>query len=164
MELELDTARGIKRAPAAVFRPGDVGSHPVVVYLHGDSGLGAPMLAWAPKLAEAGFIALVGRYKPAPMTPGRIDCSDCPLAQEGLAALLDVAHRLPGARTDSVGILGLTGGAVEALRAARRSDVQAVVLIPGRPPPRTRCGCKRQCSCSGSPRRTLRLACSSTCR
>jgi dienelactone hydrolase len=91
------------------------------------------MLAWASKLAEAGFIALVGRYKPAPMAPGRIECDDCPLAHEGVAALLSLAHRLPRARTGSVGILGLSGGAAEALRAARRSDVQAVVADSGTP-------------------------------
>jgi dienelactone hydrolase len=46
---------------------------------------------------------------------------------------VDLAHLLPGGRVEAVGVLGLSGGAIEGLRAGRRADVQAVVADSGAP-------------------------------
>jgi hypothetical protein len=89
----------------------------VVVYLHGSSGLGEVMLAWAPQLAAAGFLTVVGCWGRTPELPDLIACPRGPVPARGgvgVAGLVAAARALPGARADAVGLLGLSAGADEA--------------------------------------------------
>jgi dienelactone hydrolase len=101
------------------------GPSPVVVYLHGASGLTTPMLAWALRLAAAGFLTVAGCWKPtfafaaASASANVIGCPDAPVAV-GIQGLIAAARTLPGARADAVGLLGLSAGADAALLVAGR--------------------------------------------
>ncbi len=97
---------------AAVFRPEGSGPFPVVVYLHGSSGLTGAMLRWAPKLNAAGFLVVAGCYKLVLRVQDRIACPNGARSEDGLAALMAVAHQLPDAKQESIGVLGLSEGAL----------------------------------------------------
>ena len=114
---------------AAVFRPAATGSHPVVVYLHGSTGLAEPELAWAQVLADHGFIVVAGCYldvDPAASRPTAhywIPCPGLPqgepadpaAARPAYEALLDAAGALPDAAPGALGVVGVSYGAIEAL-------------------------------------------------
>lgn len=114
---------------AAVFRPAATGTHPVVVYLHGSTGLAEPELAWAQVLADHGFIVVVGCYldvDPAASKPTEhywIPCPGLPrgepddpaAAKPAYEALVDAASALPDAAPGALGVVGVSYGAIEAL-------------------------------------------------
>ena len=113
----------------AVYRPAAPGPHPVVVYLHGSSGLNEPELAWAHGLAQRGYIVVAGCYLDAdpgvykPTPHYWIACPGLPQgepahpawARPAYEALLDVASALPDAQPGGVGVVGVSHGAITAL-------------------------------------------------
>jgi dienelactone hydrolase len=114
---------------AAVYTPASGGRHPVVVYLHGSSGLASVQVRWARQLATAGFIVVVGCYlnvmaPGSPATPSMwIECGDLhdlSTASDGdvqtaIAALIDAATTLPAASVDKIGVLGVSEGGIREL-------------------------------------------------
>ena len=122
-----------RRILAAVFRPTGEGPFPVVVYLHGGSGLSTGMLRWAPQLSEAGFLVLAGCYVLTLRATNRIACPDGPTSDRSVAALLDVATQLPDARRDGLGVLGLSLGARMAFATLGDPRIRAVVADSGDP-------------------------------
>src|SRR5437868_5298629 len=54
---------------AAVFRPPGQGPFPLVIELHGSSGLKDVDIKWAARLAEAGFITLAGCWQSSTVPP-----------------------------------------------------------------------------------------------
>ncbi len=125
---------GIRQLLAAAFRPAGEGPFPVVVYLHGASGLSTGMLRWAPRLSDAGFLVLAGCYTLVLPARNRVACPDGPVSEDGLAALIDVARQLPGAKQDAIGLLGLSLGARMTFWAvSHRSDIRAAVADSGHP-------------------------------
>jgi dienelactone hydrolase len=114
---------------AAVFRP-STGSRPlpVVVFLHGSSGLPKPELTLAPRLADAGFIVVAGCYLDADPGVSKQIFMPCPgvpddqraspsATTNSVRALLDMASTLPGAEPGVIGELGISLGANVALSA-----------------------------------------------
>jgi dienelactone hydrolase len=111
---------------AAVFRQAGRGPAPVVVFLHGSSGLPKPALGWAPRLAAAGFVVLVGCYltadprvstqvfMPCPGVPDDLHSSDSTSAA-AVSTLVDAAGVLPGVRPGPVAEVGISLGANLAL-------------------------------------------------
>jgi len=122
-----------RRSLAATFRPAGEGPFPVVVYLHGGSGLATGMLRWAPRLSEAGFLVLAGCYALTLRAANRIACPDGPSSDRGLEALLDVATELPDARRDGLGVLGLSIGARMAFSTLGDPRIRAVATDSGDP-------------------------------
>lgn len=128
----------------AVFRPASAGPHPVVVYLHGSTGLAEPELAWAHGLTSHGFIVVAGCYldvDPAANRPTShywIPCPglprgepDDPAAVKGsYEALLEVATALPDAAPGALGVVGVSYGAIEAL-SIKEPRVEVVVADSG---------------------------------
>ena len=119
---------GITRADgavqyAAVYRPAKPGRYPVVVYLHGSTGLEDLELVWAAHLAERGYVVLAGCYLNAPATSRFVACPSLPLGEPmaptevgpAYDALLSVAAALPGARPGALGVVGVSYGAITAL-------------------------------------------------
>lgn len=129
---------------AAVFRPASPGRHPVVVYLHGSTGLAEPELAWAQVLADRGFIVVAGCYldvDPAAAKPTShywIPCPGLPrgepshpaAVQPGYAALLDAASALPDTEPGALGVVGVSYGAIEAL-STHEPRVKVIVADSG---------------------------------
>jgi dienelactone hydrolase len=124
---------------AAVFRPQGAGPFPVVVVLHGASGLQPSHLALADEVARAGFLVVVGCWQLIASPPAAVPnpvCSEAPpqahwqtdpAANSG-KELIAAARTLPGARADRVGLYGLSRGGNAALWAASTGvGVQAVV-------------------------------------
>jgi dienelactone hydrolase len=133
-------AAGSRKLLAAVFRPQGRGPFPVVVVLHGASGLQQDHLALAAELARAGFIGVAGCWQfiasPPAAAPNPV-CADAPPQaawQKDPAAhsgkeLIAAARTLPGARADRVGLYGLSRGGNAALWAASTgASVQALVV------------------------------------
>jgi dienelactone hydrolase len=134
-----------KHQLVAVFRPEARGRHPVVVYLHGSSGLEEPELAWAQRLADRGFIVVAGCYlnpDPAAYRPSAhfwIPCPELPDEEHSSAretarayqALLGVATALPDAKRHSLGVVGVSLGAIIALTSAAEPRVKAIVADSG---------------------------------
>jgi dienelactone hydrolase len=134
-----------KHQLVAVFRPKAHGRHPVIVYLHGSSGLAETELGWAQRLANRGFIVVAGCYlnpDPAAYQPSThfwIPCPDLPDAEHNTAmatarayrALLDVASALPDAKPGALGVVGVSLGAIVALTSATEPRVRAIVADSG---------------------------------
>lgn len=118
---------------AAVFRPDGEGPFPVIVYLHGSSGLGPAMLRWAPRLSKAGFLVIAGCYVLTLPMANRIACPDGPSSEPGVAALIGVASQLPDGRRDGIGVLGLSVGARMAFSMLGDPNIRAVVTDSGDP-------------------------------
>ena len=132
-------ARAGRKMLAAVFRPQGAGPFPVVVLLHGASGLQTSHLALADEVARAGFLVVVGCWQsiasPPAAAPNPV-CSEAPpqaawqadpAANSG-KELIAAARTLPGARPDRVGLYGLSRGGNAALWAASTGvSVQAIV-------------------------------------
>ena len=127
-----------------VFRPPGAGRHPVVVVLHGSSGLAMVQLAWARRLADAGFVVLAGCYLDvAPSArvsspDGWVRCAGLPDAAHSSAAgitraydaLLDTATSLPGVEPGVLGVIGVSYGGIVAL-STREPRVRAIVADSG---------------------------------
>lgn len=132
-------ARAGHKLLAAVFRPQGAGPFPVVVLLHGASGLQPSHLALADEVARAGFLVVVGCWQFIASPPAAVPnpvCSEAPpqaawqadpAANSG-KELIAAARTLPGARPDRVGLYGLSRGGNAALWAASTGvSVQAIV-------------------------------------
>jgi len=128
----------------AVARPKGSGPFPAVVILHGVEGFRPHYVELARALADADFIGaaaawFAGSRAPAG-GPGFSDVMACPrcpsievapqAAAPTIAALLEAARTLPGARPDRVGLFGQSRGADAALSTVSSgTPVQALVLI-----------------------------------
>jgi dienelactone hydrolase len=111
-----------KQQLAAVFRPPHpAGLSPVVVLLHGSSGLARIQLDLAHRLTKAGFVVLAGCYLDATPSPtlSVMPCAGLPNGntateanvRPGYKALLDVATHLHGVDPAKLGVLGISLGA-----------------------------------------------------
>lgn len=115
---------------AAIFRPSGTGPFPAVVYLHHSVGVTADQLALGRALSEGGFIVVVGCYTRASSV---LNCRQLP--DDPVGAMIELAKRLPGARSGGVGLVGCSIGASQALvTAASRNDVGAIVSDSGGAP------------------------------
>jgi dienelactone hydrolase len=128
----------------AVYRPSAPGPHPVVLYLHGSTGLNETEVAWAHGLAERGFIVMAGCYldvDPVAYRPTSHFWIPCPGLQRGepsdpgwarpaYEALLDVASALPGADPGRLGVVGVSYGAIESV-SINEPRVKAIVADSG---------------------------------
>jgi dienelactone hydrolase len=135
LEIRFPQRGSERRLLVAVFEPEGDGPFPVVVYLHGSSGLATPMLRWAPNLSKAGFLVLAGCYAITAAVRDRIACPDAPLVGgDGVPVLLELAHQIPKAKQDKVGVLGLSAGAGFAFELlGGRTDIVAAVADSGNP-------------------------------
>jgi dienelactone hydrolase len=123
---------------AAVYRPKQSGPLPVVVYLHGSTGLEDLELDWAARLAERGFVVVAGCYLDAPASGRFVGCPTLPLGEptdpsatkDAYDALMSVAVALPGVRPGPVGVVGVSYGAIAALSIAD-ARVGAIVADSG---------------------------------
>jgi dienelactone hydrolase len=123
---------------AAVYRPSKPGRYPVVVYLHGSTGLEDLELAWAARLAERGYVVLAGCYLNAPATSRFVACPTLPLGEPmtptevapAYDALLSVAAALPDTRPGTLGVVGVSYGAITALSISDRR-VRTIVADSG---------------------------------
>jgi carboxymethylenebutenolidase len=126
-------ARGYKFL-AAVLRPPGGGPFPVVVLLHGASGLQMEHVALAQEISSAGFVVVVGCWqsvaRPNPVcseAPPQAAWQADPAANSG-KEFVAAARSLPGVRGDRVGLYGLSRGGLATLWAASTgANVQAVV-------------------------------------
>src|SRR4051812_36890583 len=112
---------------AAIFTPPGTGPFPVVVYLHGASGINVPELQSAARLAKAGFLVVAGCYlarsNVAAFPEAFLPCDDIApndlsngkAIAEGYTALVDTALGLESARKGPIGIVGVSFGAEVAL-------------------------------------------------
>ena len=112
--------RGHKFLAAVVRPPGD-GPFPVVVLLHGASGLEMGHVALAQQISSAGFVVVVGCWQsvasPNPVcseAPPQAAWQADPAANSG-KELIAAARTLPGARVDRSGLYGLSRGGLAAL-------------------------------------------------
>lgn len=125
---------------AAVFQPQAGGPFPVVVLLHGSSGLQMGHVALAQEISNSGFVVVVGCWQlvasPPASRPNQI-CSEAPSqaawqadpAANSGKELVAAARTLPGTRGERIGIYGLSRGGYAALWAASTgASVQAVVV------------------------------------
>jgi dienelactone hydrolase len=121
----------------AVLTPEGTGPFPVVVVLHGASGLSKGYLTLAEDVARAGFLVVVGCWQAgAAKTPGNVVCADAtpqadwiadPAANSG-KELIAMAKSLPNAQANRVGLYGISRGGHAALWAASAgAGVKAVV-------------------------------------
>ena len=133
---KLDGSNGHKFL-TAILRPQGTGPFPVVVVLHSAGGLAKSYLSIAEDLARAGFLVVVGCWQAGEGgRPGNAICSEAtpqadwvadPAANSG-KELIAMAKTLPDARTDRVGLYGISRGGHAALWAASTgAGVQAVV-------------------------------------
>ena len=124
---------------AAVFRPKGTGPFPVVVALHGSSGLSVLLLAIGAQLAAKGFIVVAGCYLnsfdsprvilPCP-TLKNADHATLPEMRTAYEALLAAAVAQRGVRPGALGALGISQGAILALT-ADEPRVKAIVADSG---------------------------------
>lgn len=130
----------------AIFRPPGRGPFPVLVVLHGAYGIDRTFLDWASRFAADGYGVVVGcytRHTDLPPEPGwagaAVRCPQLPppYAEEfrgidAVLALMDAARRIPGARSNSLGLVGWSLGAGLATDVASTgAEVRAVVAISG---------------------------------
>ncbi len=136
--VDIEGAQGAKLR-AVVFRPAGTGPFPIVVYLHGISGLEEDDLSLGSKLAQEGFITIVGCWfgkanfvngvDPCPQVPSQSDV----FAVKNVVALMDAGRQMPGVRRDRVGLVGYSrGGGLAAAVASSGADLQAAVAISAR--------------------------------
>lgn len=116
-----------------VQAPAGSGPFPTVVYVPGEVGLEAGDVRWAARLAQAGYLVVLGCTVASDPPPA---CHQPdPPSFSGLDDLVAAAALLPQARRGGVGVVGVSAGAAVPLAAAgRRTDLAAVVAdSPGRP-------------------------------
>ena len=129
---------------AAFFVPAGHGPFPLVVYLHGVSGLMQRQLQWAPRLAAAGYLVFAGCYLAADTTSvmppvstllpctglGPHDPSDKQAVATAYTTLVDAAKALPAAKPGPFGLVGVSNGAEVALDVVDQS-LAAIVADSG---------------------------------
>ena len=135
---------GGRKFLTAILRPEGTGPFPVVVLLHSAGGLGRGNMSVAEDLARAGFLVAYGCWQAIaqraggrPPTEGMRICAEATPQAEWVAdpaahsgkELIALARTLPGARTDRIGLYGISRGGFAALWAASTgAGVQAVVV------------------------------------
>jgi len=136
--IDVQGAQGAKLR-AVVFSPLGRGPFPVVVYLHGSTGMDDGDVEVGASFAREGFVTLVGCwFQGLDVVQGGNPCPDAPaihkvLAVKNVVALMDAGRQVPGARRDRVGLVGLSrGGGLAAAVASSHADFQAAVAISGR--------------------------------
>ena len=109
---------------AAVLRPQGSGAAPLVVWLHGSSGVFVREVSAASRLASAGFVVLIGCWAFTPaeafVTPDgalpRIPClQNVASTNAAIRALVQVGQELPGVRKGPIGLYGVSAGGPEAI-------------------------------------------------
>jgi dienelactone hydrolase len=122
----------------AVLRPAATAPSPVVVVLHGALGLNKAVMSVADDVRRAGFLVVVGCWQAGQaQSEGTRLCSEAipqaewvadPAARCCAKELIAMARSVPGARTDRLGLYGLSIGGQAALWVASTgANVQAVV-------------------------------------
>jgi dienelactone hydrolase len=128
-------SEGNRKFITAIFKPEGNGPFPVVVVLHGASGLQDRYLEVAAELARHGFLVIAGCWQAAKF-PIPI-CAQATPQDEWVAdpaknsgkELIAAARGLPEARTDRTALYGMSRGGHAALwAAASGAPVQAIVL------------------------------------
>jgi dienelactone hydrolase len=126
--IEIDDPDGRSQL-AAVFAPDGPGPFPLVVFLHGVSGLTRSQLQWAPRLAAAGYLVVAGCYlaanvtsvvpDPSTLVPctglGAHDPSNARAVATAYTALVNGAKALTAAKQGTFGLVGVSFGAEVAL-------------------------------------------------
>jgi dienelactone hydrolase len=135
--IKLEGSKG-RKFLTAILRPEGSGPFPVVVVLHGASGLLSMYMSVAKDVADAGFLVVFGCWQAGQMgSTGNLVCSEATPESEWVAdpaansgkELIALARSLPGARADRIGLYGLSRGGHAALWAASTgASVQAVVV------------------------------------
>jgi len=122
---------------AEVFRPAGSGAHPLVVVLHGASGLAGIQLQWAAQLARKGYVVLAGcyldaikgsaprSYVPCPSLPDITNATTAS-TRRAATALVDAAMTLKGTRPGKLGVVGMSYGADVALDA---DDTRVTTIV-----------------------------------
>ena len=109
---------------AAVLRPQGSGAFPLVVWLHGSSGVFVREVSAASRLASAGFVVLIGCWTFTPaeafVTPDgalpRIPClQNVASTDAAIRALVQVGQELSGVRKGPIGLYGVSAGGPEAI-------------------------------------------------
>jgi dienelactone hydrolase len=107
---------------AEVFRPTTSGPHPLVVVVHGSSGLAGLQLTWAADLAKKGYVVVAGCYLnavkgapphtfvPCPSIPD-ITTATPTAIRRGYSTLLDAAATLKGTKVGATAAIGMSYGA-----------------------------------------------------
>jgi dienelactone hydrolase len=124
--LKIEGAGGNSRnvQVAAVLRPQGSGAFPLVVWLHGSSGVFVREVSAASRLASAGFVVLVGCWAFTPaealVTPDgtlpRIPClQNVASTDAAIQALVQVGQELSGVRKGPIGLYGVSSGGPEAI-------------------------------------------------
>jgi dienelactone hydrolase len=138
--LKIEGAGGNSRnvQVAAVLRPQGSGAFPLVVWLHGSSGVFVREVSAASRLASAGFVVLVGCWTFTPdealVTPDgtlpRIPClQNVASTDAAIRALVQVGQELSGVRKGAIGLYGVSAGGPEAIRYKDvRTEIGAVVV------------------------------------
>jgi dienelactone hydrolase len=121
----------------AILRPDGPGPFAVVLVLHGSDGLERDYLSVAQDVAKAGFLVLYGCWQAGEMgSTGNRICSEATSMLEWLAdppnnsgnELIAFARSLPTARSDRIGLYGMSRGGNASLWAASTgAQVQAIV-------------------------------------
>jgi len=124
---------------ATLYKPGGRGPFPAMVVLHHCGGIDAPLLAWAKRLAGAGYVSIV----PDSFGPRGVlkVCSNGRLvthvtrAGDAYAAA-DYLRRLPDVRGDRIGAIGFSHGGATVVQLASRPALAAafraaVAYYPG---------------------------------
>ena len=129
---------------AAVFVPDGHGPFPLVVFLHGSSGLTRAQLLWAPRLALAGYVVVAGCYLAADLTSvvpdpstlvpctglGAHDPTNTRAVSAAYTSLVNGAKALTVVKQGTFGLVGVSFGAGVALDAVDPS-LAAVVADSG---------------------------------
>ena len=129
---------GGRKFLTAILRPEGSGPFPVVVVLHGGFGLNKQMMSVAEDVRQAGFVVVIGCWQAGQaQSEGNRLCSEATPQAEWVAdpaahccgkELIATARSLPGARSDRLGLYGLSIGGHAALWVASTGgNVQAVV-------------------------------------
>jgi dienelactone hydrolase len=104
----------------SLYRPSGDGPFPAVVLLHTCGGLGPHVHAWAQKLQDWGYVALVvDSFTPRGK---RVVCGNWSVTVDQVAddalAALDRLRTFPYVKQDEIGVMGFSYGAMAALRLA----------------------------------------------
>lgn len=135
--IDVEGAGGAK-IRAALFRPSGDGPFPIVLLLHGASGLNDDYLAFGPELSRVGLLVVAGCYARGGGVQGVDPCPEAPpvlqtFVVRNVGATIEAAARLAGGQRDRVGLVGWSWGGAAIIVASSGVAVQAVVSISGGP-------------------------------